>query len=106
MLLTNTGLDVEVKYNGWVRYFLPFTANSLCQADVKYFPFDKQTCSLMFGSWAHTTASTSFQSTKSELYLGDFYDNQEWILTEGKKVLKASKNSFKFMTSETQNQLT
>lgn len=46
-MLIQSGIDVEVKYTGAVRYFLPFTANTLCPINVKYFPFDRQKCELI-----------------------------------------------------------
>lgn len=35
---------VMVKYTGEIRAFVPFTARALCPINVKYFPFDEQTC--------------------------------------------------------------
>lgn len=33
--------DVRVNYTGHVRYYLPFSTESLCNSvDVKFFPFD------------------------------------------------------------------
>ena len=37
-LLSNN--DVRVNYTGHVRYYLPFSTESLCKLDVKFFPFD------------------------------------------------------------------
>lgn len=49
---------------------------------MKFFPFDKQTCSLFFGSWAHSNESISYSLYQnSTIDLRDFYDNQEWQMT-------------------------
>ncbi|KAI6229764.1 Acetylcholine receptor subunit alpha-type des-2 [Aphelenchoides fujianensis] len=45
-----------------------------------FFPFDMQSCVLMFGSWAHSNESITFSLFSHNLSLIDFYDNQEWQL--------------------------
>uniref|UniRef100_A0A0N5AYV8 Neur_chan_LBD domain-containing protein n=1 Tax=Syphacia muris TaxID=451379 RepID=A0A0N5AYV8_9BILA len=71
--------DVRVNYTGHVRYYIPFSTESLCKLDVKFFPFDIQQCTLMFGSWAHSNESIKY-ALYTNLSLIDFYDNQEWEL--------------------------
>uniref|UniRef100_A0A0N5B6T9 Neur_chan_LBD domain-containing protein n=1 Tax=Strongyloides papillosus TaxID=174720 RepID=A0A0N5B6T9_STREA len=54
--------------------------NSLCQLNVAFFPYDIQTCTLLFGSWAHSNDSIKYSLYSKNLSLIDFYDNQEWEL--------------------------
>ncbi|VDM13107.1 unnamed protein product [Wuchereria bancrofti] len=77
-LLSNN--DVRVNYTGNVRYYLPYSTESLCKLDVKFFPFDIQQCTLLFGSWAHSNDSIKYALYSDHLSLIDFYDNQEWQL--------------------------
>ncbi|TKR86385.1 hypothetical protein L596_010987 [Steinernema carpocapsae] len=77
-LLSNN--DVRVNYTGHIRYYLPFSTESLCKLDVKFFPFDIQQCTLLFGSWAHSNDSIKYSLYTKNLSLIDFYDNQEWQL--------------------------
>uniref|UniRef100_A0A7E4UVV3 Neur_chan_LBD domain-containing protein n=1 Tax=Panagrellus redivivus TaxID=6233 RepID=A0A7E4UVV3_PANRE len=72
--------DVRVNYTGHVRYYIPFSTESLCKLDVKFFPFDIQQCTLLFGSWAHSNDSIKYSLYSKNLSLIDFYDNQEWQL--------------------------
>ncbi|KAI1723273.1 neurotransmitter-gated ion-channel ligand binding domain-containing protein [Ditylenchus destructor] len=73
--------DVRVNYTGHIRYYLPFSTESLCNSvDVKFFPFDIQQCTLLFGSWAHSNDSIKYSLYSKNLSLIDFYDNQEWQL--------------------------
>uniref|UniRef100_A0AAF5CYP8 Neurotransmitter-gated ion-channel ligand-binding domain-containing protein n=1 Tax=Strongyloides stercoralis TaxID=6248 RepID=A0AAF5CYP8_STRER len=72
--------DVRVNYTGSVRFFIPFSTNSLCQLNVAFFPYDIQTCTLLFGSWAHSNDSIKYALYSKNLSLIDFYDNQEWEL--------------------------
>uniref|UniRef100_A0A0N4Z6V6 Neur_chan_LBD domain-containing protein n=1 Tax=Parastrongyloides trichosuri TaxID=131310 RepID=A0A0N4Z6V6_PARTI len=72
--------DVRVNYTGSVRFFIPYSTNSLCQLNVAFFPYDIQTCTLLFGSWAHSNDSIKYSLYSKNLSLIDFYDNQEWEL--------------------------
>uniref|UniRef100_A0A158Q2J0 Neur_chan_LBD domain-containing protein n=1 Tax=Dracunculus medinensis TaxID=318479 RepID=A0A158Q2J0_DRAME len=72
--------DVRVNYTGHIRYYIPFSTESLCKLDVKFFPFDIQQCTLLFGSWAHSNDSIKYSLYSQNLSLIDFYDNQEWQL--------------------------
>ncbi|CAB3397308.1 unnamed protein product [Caenorhabditis bovis] len=72
--------DIRVNYTGHVRYYIPFSSESLCKLDVKFFPFDVQQCMLLFGSWAHSNDSIKYSLYSQNLSLIDFYDNQEWEL--------------------------
>uniref|UniRef100_A0A1I7UEW0 Neurotransmitter-gated ion-channel transmembrane region n=1 Tax=Caenorhabditis tropicalis TaxID=1561998 RepID=A0A1I7UEW0_9PELO len=72
--------DIRVNYTGHVRYYIPFSSESLCKLDVKFFPFDVQQCTLLFGSWAHSNDSIKYSLYSQNLSLIDFYDNQEWEL--------------------------
>uniref|UniRef100_A0A914HCW4 Neurotransmitter-gated ion-channel ligand-binding domain-containing protein n=1 Tax=Globodera rostochiensis TaxID=31243 RepID=A0A914HCW4_GLORO len=73
--------DVRVNYTGHVRYWIPFSTESLCSSvDVKFFPFDIQRCTLLLGSWAHSNDSIKYSLYSKNLSLIDFYDNQEWQL--------------------------
>ncbi|CAD6189683.1 unnamed protein product [Caenorhabditis auriculariae] len=75
-----TNNDARVNYTGHVRYYIPFSSESLCKLDVKFFPFDVQECTLLFGSWAHSNDSIKYSLYSQNLSLIDFYDNQEWEL--------------------------
>ncbi|GMT11402.1 hypothetical protein PFISCL1PPCAC_2699, partial [Pristionchus fissidentatus] len=86
-LLSNN--DVRVNYTGHIRYYIPFSTESLCKLDVKFFPFDIQQCTLLFGSWAHSNDSIKYSLYTQNLSLIDFYDNQEWELDTAHSNIKA-----------------
>jgi hypothetical protein len=35
---------------------------------------------LQFGSWSYTTEAIRYIVASEEIYLADFFDNQEWLL--------------------------
>ena len=44
---------VILRHNGDAAWLAPIILKSKCPINVKYFPFDTQTCSLKFGSWTY-----------------------------------------------------
>uniref|UniRef100_A0AC35TYW3 Neur_chan_LBD domain-containing protein n=1 Tax=Rhabditophanes sp. KR3021 TaxID=114890 RepID=A0AC35TYW3_9BILA len=73
----------EVQNDGKVRMFVPITSRALCPINVKYFPFDTQNCSFMCGSWMYQSKYVKLVVDDTNVFLGGFYDSQEWLLEDG-----------------------
>ncbi|UMM30911.1 hypothetical protein L5515_012599 [Caenorhabditis briggsae] len=76
--------SAEIHYNGRVRMFVSIASKSFCPINFKRFPFDSQTCSFSCGSWAYQSNIVNLVAAKEEIALEDFYDNQEWLLTDAR----------------------
>ncbi|KRZ42935.1 Acetylcholine receptor subunit beta-type unc-29 [Trichinella pseudospiralis] len=61
--------NVMVESDGTILWVPPAIYKSSCTIDVENFPFDEQTCLLVFGSWTYT---------HQEVYL-TFYKNKKFI---------------------------
>lgn len=70
-LVVNTGLVVCVP---------PTRHDALCMADLTKFPFDKQNCSLRYGSWVHSGEEIDFKIPAIPVSIGDYIPNSEWKL--------------------------
>ncbi|VDN06776.1 unnamed protein product [Thelazia callipaeda] len=70
----------EINASGRLRIFIPVTARALCPINVKHFPFDVQNCTFACGSWSYQYEYVNLIVDQQEVFLGDFYDNQEWLL--------------------------
>ncbi|KAL4228119.1 hypothetical protein ACF0H5_013554 [Mactra antiquata] len=68
--------------DGSVYYNFPSVISSLCKVDVTYFPFDKQTCPLVFGSWASHGFDLNITNTDVKMDTGAYKENGEWEILE------------------------
>ncbi|QQP53916.1 Uncharacterized protein FKW44_006561, partial [Caligus rogercresseyi] len=50
--IVTTMTKAILHYDGKVVWTPPAIFKSSCEIDVEFFPFDKQTCFLKFGSWS------------------------------------------------------
>lgn len=57
-----------------------------CDVDVREFPYDTQTCSIIIGSWAFNSEYITLNRTSVQLISQLFHNNSEWQLlrTEGR----------------------
>lgn len=55
-----------LRYDGKIQWTPPAIFKSSCEIDVRYFPFDQQTCFMKFGSW---TYGSQVQQVFSFLYV-------------------------------------
>ncbi|XP_052713963.1 acetylcholine receptor subunit beta-type acr-3-like [Crassostrea angulata] len=79
---------LPVSYTGDVMWW-PFSVfNAHCQVDVAFFPFDTQTCRLMFSIWNHKYKQVNI--AKTEKYVGTyhFFENGIWSIAENKSYLE------------------
>jgi hypothetical protein len=68
-----------VKNNGDILWMFPAVTKTYCTLDVRYFPFDSQSCGLVFISWTYSGFEVDLaqdrNSTNTIYYTPK---NQEW----------------------------
>lgn len=66
--------------NGEVLWIPRSLFSSTCNIDLKFFPFDKQNCSLSFGSWAYDSSlvDINFYQGEDKIDLNDYESSKEW----------------------------
>ncbi|XP_013773976.1 acetylcholine receptor subunit alpha-like [Limulus polyphemus] len=81
----------QVNFKGLIEWKPPAIYKSSCIIDVEYFPFDKQTCVMKFGSWTYDGFKVDLRH-KEEIQgtnrveigidLSEFYLSVEWDVLE------------------------
>lgn len=70
-----------VNYKGQVYLLISVTnLQTRCKMNVYYFPFDKQNCSIVLGSWIHDTERINFETTVSKIDLDNYVPSPIWTL--------------------------
>ncbi|CAL9706954.1 unnamed protein product [Knipowitschia caucasica] len=67
-----------VKYNGAITWTPPASYKSACTMDVTFFPFDRQNCTMKFGSWTYDGHMVDLVLMDHQVDRKDFFDNGEW----------------------------
>lgn len=72
--------NAEIQYDGSVTWYAPAIFKSSCRINIKYFPFDEQSCLLQFGSWAFQTNQLDLINRSASGDVSSFINNGEWNL--------------------------
>lgn len=73
---------INVESDGTVNWNFPRTVETSCKLDVYRFPFDRQYCSLVFGSWAFDGSLVDVRNSSAAGDTKNFVDNGEWSLVQ------------------------
>ncbi|CAF0734334.1 unnamed protein product [Adineta ricciae] len=88
-LLPQDSQNMIVSYNGTVFWPLPLAQlRTRCRMTIKHFPFDEQTCDMIFGSWSHTSSLIHYQFWENKPELPQYTPNNEWKLLAVTQSLK------------------
>ncbi|CAG2185397.1 CHRNB3 [Mytilus edulis] len=71
---------VIVDYNGLVAWYPYHMFESQCSMDVTFYPFDKQTCHIIFTIWTYRYYEVGFYPD-SKLGLEGYVENSLWAIT-------------------------
>ncbi|XP_030208405.1 neuronal acetylcholine receptor subunit non-alpha-3 [Gadus morhua] len=77
----------KVRSDGTITWKPPASYKSSCTMDVTFFPFDRQNCSMKFGSWTYDGNMVDLELVDDYVDRKDFFDNGEWQILNatGKK---------------------
>ncbi|KAL5004793.1 hypothetical protein ScPMuIL_018249 [Solemya velum] len=75
-----TGSKIMVKSNGRVKWLIPLIVKSSCSVDVTYFPYDKQSCTVRFGSWIYDGSQVDIYAFPLEPDIEEYMVNSEFDL--------------------------
>ncbi|KAJ8015604.1 hypothetical protein DPEC_G00027840 [Dallia pectoralis] len=67
-----------IRFTGRITWSPPASYKSACTMDVTFFPFDRQNCSMKFGSWTYDSNMVDMVLVDDYVDRRDFFDNGEW----------------------------
>lgn len=76
--LTKEKLQLKVYWNGEVEWSPGGQMTVSCQLNITSFPFDRQTCSIVFGSWTEDASAILFKPRSKKIEFDHFVPNNEW----------------------------
>jgi len=85
--------NVVVYHNGGMNWIPPAIYKSSCNINVKYFPFDQQTCELRFGSWTYDQRQMNFSyydELERRVTIKDYVVSGSWDLLDGPMSIQQS----------------
>lgn len=83
---------IDVRSDGLVTWMFPDILRSYCRVDIKYFPFDQQSCTLELQSWARNKHEVYVFHDENP-YMNHSFINTEWRLLNI-KVQPGEQNEF------------
>lgn len=75
-----------ISKNGDVRWEPGGVFKTMCQIDITYFPFDEQTCALVFGAWSYHTTKMNLTNSGDVVNLDSYEPNGEWEIASSNVV--------------------
>ncbi|KAI6216696.1 Acetylcholine receptor subunit beta-type acr-2 [Aphelenchoides besseyi] len=90
--------NVVVDYKGKVTWVPPAIYKSSCRMEVTYFPFDEQTCHLVFGSWTYDNKKVQLRwyNNKKAVELEDYQTSAIWDIINVPGTLSKDKSKMYF----------
>ncbi|KAH7731198.1 CRE-ACR-2 protein [Aphelenchoides avenae] len=90
--------NVMIDYKGNVMWVPPAIYKSSCRIDVEYFPFDEQTCTMVFGSWTYNADEVKLQwyNNKKSVELEDYQFSGIWDVMDVPGELVQDKSRMEF----------
>ena len=88
-LITNVRID----HTGAIEWDSPLIVKAQCQLNVAKFPFDKQTCNLVFGSWTYDSRQLDLRADRDSANVTDYKESSTWRLI---RPVRATKNMQKY----------
>jgi hypothetical protein len=67
-----------VHYNGDIIWSRPGIIRSTCVFDLRYFPYDMQTCHFKFGSWVYPKSSINLRIYSVPIDMSNYMENEGW----------------------------
>uniref|UniRef100_A0A7E4V8Z1 Neurotransmitter-gated ion-channel ligand-binding domain-containing protein n=1 Tax=Panagrellus redivivus TaxID=6233 RepID=A0A7E4V8Z1_PANRE len=63
-----------------VKFMYPALYRTTCRLNIRYFPYDQQTCTLIISSWTSDKSAIDYEPEFDSVNLENFIPNEEWVV--------------------------
>ncbi|XP_045175770.2 neuronal acetylcholine receptor subunit alpha-9-like [Mercenaria mercenaria] len=77
-----SSVNVYLHQTGFVMWLAPANFMAQCTINIKYYPFDSQTCSFVVSSWLFIESHLNVVGSASSINMDLYEENGEWDLTK------------------------
>lgn len=83
---------VKIKYTGKVYWIPPDVYETKCTINIRYFPFDEQSCDIEFWIWMSSKNTITFSSENKKVFVETFDENAMWHVIGSSLVIENDKD--------------
>ncbi|CAI5448811.1 unnamed protein product [Caenorhabditis angaria] len=88
---TERYINVVITTNYWkgksgaeVKLMYPALYRTSCLLDIRFFPYDQQSCKLTISSWTSSAADITYEPAHATVNMDNFIPNEEWVVVNFK----------------------
>jgi nicotinic acetylcholine receptor beta-1 len=96
--LGNDMIQVRYTANGRASWSPGTVLKSICGIDITYYPFDIQTCEMMFIPWGFTPSEVLLNTPIEMIGLQYYSEGGEWLLSNARAISGINSGEFSFAT--------
>lgn len=82
----------SIHHSGKVLWEPGGTFRTICEVSINAYPFDHQTCDIVFANWQYTKDQVNLTSNQSKVNMETYTENGEWEI-EYTKLIRAERSS-------------
>lgn len=83
---------MSIHHSGEVLWEPGGTLRTTCEMSINAYPFDHQTCDIVFANWQYTKDQVNLTSNQSKINMETYTENGEWEI-EYTKLIRAEWSS-------------
>ncbi|XP_056018746.1 neuronal acetylcholine receptor subunit beta-2-like [Ostrea edulis] len=88
---------IRIDGNGKHEWIIGLVATAACSVDITNFPFDSQSCELIFTPWGTTNTEVTLSPMVTTVDQTHYSESTEWVFVSS-SIASSSKNSISYLT--------
>lgn len=76
--MNNDAYPIQVYSDGTIAWLTGKIISTHCECDIRFFPFDTQTCGVVFTTWLYNKQSIQIKAANPAMFMEFYKENGEW----------------------------